>query len=200
MRISPSASAEPLGLVDRQVEALLFVSSTPLEVGELAGFLGLSASAIRQSLERLKDHYATGHGLVLLGLAGGWQLATAPDLGDLVANFRDTAQSQRVRLSRAAVETLAAVAYHQPVTRAEVEELRGVRCDRVLETLLRHGLVRVAGRRKSTGTPLLYRTTSRFLELFGLGGLGELPSLEDLQDVLPPEAGGETDPSEEESP
>jgi segregation and condensation protein B len=70
----------------------------------------------------------------------------------------------------------------------------------VLETLLRHGLVRVAGRRKSTGTPLLYRTTSRFLELFGLGGLGELPSLEDLQDVLPPEAGGETDPSEEESP
>ena len=193
---SSSPFAEPLGLVDRQVEALLFVSATPLEAGELAGFLGVSLSAVRQSLDRLRRHYEGGHGLVLLNLAGGWQMGTSPDLGDLVATFRDTAQSQRVRLSRAAVETLAAVAYHQPVTRAEVEELRGVRCDRVLETLLRHGLVRVAGRRKSTGTPLLYRTTSRFLELFGLTGLGELPSLEDLQDVLPD--GGDSEETEEE--
>ena len=77
------------------------------------------------------------------------------------------------------------VAYRQPVTRGEVEEIRGVRCDRVMETLLRHGLVRVAGRRRGSGTPLLFRTTDRFLELFGLSAIADLPSLEDLREALP---------------
>ena len=99
--------------------------------------------------------------------------------------FRDVALSQRIRLSKAALESLAVIAYSQPVTRSEIEEIRGVRCERVLDTLLRHGLIKVAGRRKGSGTPLLYRTTDSFLSLFGLGAISDLPSLEEIQDILP---------------
>jgi segregation and condensation protein B len=92
-------------------------------------------------------------------------------------------QEQPLRLSRAALETLAVVAYKQPVTRGEVEDIRGVRSDKVMETLLRLGLVRVAGRRKGTGTPLLFRTTAHFLDTFILDSISDLPRLEDLADT-----------------
>jgi segregation and condensation protein B len=110
-------------------------------------------------------------------------MATAPDLDQLVADFQGSAATQ-VRLSKAAIETLAVVAYNQPVTRSEMEEIRTVRCDRVIDTLLKHGLVRVAGRKKSVGNPLLYRTTDRFLELFGLDSISSLPTLEELQETF----------------
>jgi segregation and condensation protein B len=117
-------------------------------------------------------------------------MATAPDLDQLVTDFQGSAATQ-VRLSKAAIETLAVVAYNQPVTRSEIEEIRTVRCDRVIDTLLKHGLVRVAGRKKSVGNPLLYRTTDRFLELFGLDSISSLPTLEELQEtfVKSPEEG-----------
>ena len=111
-------------------------------------------------------------------------MASSPDLADTVSHFRNTAQEQRVRLSKAALETLSVVAYNQPVTRSEVEEIRTVRSDRVIETLMKHGLVRIAGRKKSIGMPLLYRTTDRFLDLFGLESISALPRLEDLQDLV----------------
>ncbi|EHM10143.1 segregation and condensation protein B [Thermanaerovibrio velox DSM 12556] len=170
--------------LDRKVEALLFVSSGPVGERELASFLGVSSKDIRASLGRLKARYEGASGLDLISVAEGWLMVTAEDLAEVVAAFRDVSQSQRLRLSRAAVETLAAVAYHQPITRAEIEEIRGVRCDRVLDTLLKHGLIRVGGRKKSPGNPLLYRTTSRFMDLFGLSSLSDLPSLEDLMEEI----------------
>ena len=94
----------------------------------------------------------------------------------------------KVRLSKAALETLSVIAYNQPVTRSEIEDIRSVRCDRVVETLLKHGLVRIAGRKKSVGSPLLFWTTDRFLEIFGLAGISSLPSLEELKDYRPDEA------------
>ena len=112
-------------------------------------------------------------------------MATSPEQEEVVALFRDVALSQRVRLSKAALETLAVVAYSQPTTRSEIEEIRGVRSERVLDTLLGHGLIKVAGRRKGSGTPLLYRTTDSFLSLFGLNSISDLPTLEEMQDILP---------------
>ncbi len=94
-------------------------------------------------------------------------------------------------MSRAAVECLAIVAYNQPVTRAEIEEIRGVRCERVLETLLSCGVIRIAGRRKGTGSPLLYRTTDAFLEHFGLSAISELPTLEEVEEFAPQKDEGE---------
>ena len=114
-----------------------------------------------------------------------------------------------MRLSRAALETLSVIAYNQPVTRSEMEDLRSVRCDRVVDTLLKHGLVRVSGRKKSVGSPLLFRTTDRFLEIFGLANISSLPTLEELRESGGDEAAndafaamteGAEEPQEEEIP
>lgn len=177
------ASGVQYDFLMRQLEALFFISPQPVSERELAAVLGQPQAVVKSGIERLMACYAAGRGIVLLKLAGGWQMATAPDLEATTAEFQNVAAAQRVRLSKAALETLAVVAYNQPVTRSEIEEIRTVRCDRVMETLQRHGLVRVSGRKKSVGSPLLYRTTERFLELFGLDAVSSLPSLEDLQDV-----------------
>ena len=97
--------------------------------------------------------------------------------------FHAADESERVRLTRASLETLAVIAYSQPVTRSEIEAIRGVRCDRVIDTLLGYGLARIAGRRKSTGSPLLYRTTTKFLEIFGLGAISDLPTIDELEEL-----------------
>ena len=170
-------------MLTRQIEALLFVSPQPVSESELREVLGQSAQAISNSISRLKSLCDEERGVTLLKLAGGWQMVTAPDLESTVAEFQGRMISQRVRLSKAAFETLAVVAYNQPVTRGEMEEIRTVRCDRVIDTLLKHGLVRTAGRKKSVGNPLLYRTTDRFLEVFGLDSIASLPTLEELQET-----------------
>ena len=170
-------------MLTRQIEALLFVSPQPVSESELREALGQSAQAISSGIVRLKSLCDEERGVTLLKLAGGWQMVTAPDLESTVAEFQGRMTSQRVRLSKAAFETLAVVAYNQPVTRGEMEEIRTVRCDRVVDTLLKHGLVRTAGRKKSVGNPLLYRTTDRFLEVFGLDSIASLPTLEELQET-----------------
>ncbi|MDL2298952.1 SMC-Scp complex subunit ScpB [Synergistaceae bacterium OttesenSCG-928-D05] len=171
-----------MGLLERQVEAMLFVSPQPVATQEIATHLGVSTKRVEEAVRTLKEVYAKDHGLTVLFEAGGWMLATAPDLGDVVESFANTVSLQRVRLSRAALETLSVIAYNQPVTRSEIEEIRSVRCDRVVDTLLKHGLVRVAGRKKSVGSPLLFRTTERFLEIFGLASISSLPTLEELRE------------------
>lgn len=188
-----SQEAEPAGKYDllmRQLEAMLFVATQPTSEDVLAAALGQSVKAVRAAIARLQTCYGMGRGIALLKLAGGWQLATPADLEETVAAFQGTLIAQRVRLSKAALETLAVIAYNQPVTRGEIEEIRTVRCDRVVETLVKHGLVRVAGRKKSIGNPLLYRTTDRFLELFGLDAISSLPTLAELQDTYVQEPGG----------
>lgn len=174
----------PLSPIARSVEAVLFVAVQPVGVKELASVTGVTEEAVERALEEIKERYKKCHGLCLLNIAGGWSMATSPEQEEVVTLFRDVALSQRIRLSKAALESLAVIAYSQPVTRSEIEEIRGVRCERVLDTLLKHGLIRVAGRRKGSGTPLLYRTTDSFLSLFGLGSISDLPTLDEMQDIL----------------
>ena len=172
-----------LSVLAAQIEAVLFLAASPVSEGELKSVFGVSGREMTAALEELKDHLALGHGLVLKATAGGWVLETNPHFAEVLSLFRDTSQRGRVRLSKAAVETLSVIAYNQPVTRGEVEELRGVRCERVIETLLSHGLIRISGRKKASGSPLLYRTTDRFLDIFGLEAIADLPSLEELGEL-----------------
>jgi segregation and condensation protein B len=186
-----SKSVRPKGLfglsgLAAQAEALLFVAASPVKDKEFMEVLGISALQLSETLEELGLHFKRmGHGIELHEIAGGWQLMTSPHFAQQIVRFRDVAQRQRTRLSKASVETLAIVAYRQPVTRSEIEEIRGVRSDRVVETLLSNGLVRIAGRRKGSGSPLLYRTTERFLSLFGLEAIADLPTFQELEELFP---------------
>lgn len=175
-----------LSELERYLEAILFVSNDPLIPSEdLSSILKVSRKEIISALESLRSHYQEeDHGMVLKKVSGGWKLYTAPDISDVLDNFRDSIQRQHIRLSKASMESLAVIAYNQPVTRSEIEEIRGVRCERVLDTLLSHGLIKISGRGKGTGSPLLYRTTEHFLEIFGLDSISELPSLEELADLV----------------
>ena len=170
----------------RKIQAVLFVAQSPVSVGEIAELLSAPPSVAAGEIEALARFLENaGSALLLQEVAGGWRMVTAPDVGEAVARFRDTALTQKIRLSRAAIETLAVIAYNQPVTRGEVEDIRGVRCERVIETLLAHGMLRIAGRKRGTGSPLLYRTTDLFLETFGLSAISELPTLEELLEPAP---------------
>lgn len=168
--------------LSRILEAILIVSAEPVSVQEVCRMLNVRENEVAEGFLSLQAHYEKEHGFRLVRLAGGWQLASAPELSEIVARFRESVQNPPLRLSRAALETLSVVAYKQPVTRAEIEEIRGVRSDKVLETLLRLGLIRIAGRKKGTGTPLLFRTTANFLDAFNLDSISDLPALHDLED------------------
>ena len=160
----------------RIVEALLFASAEPLGASELAGFLDEGAD-IAALIDELAARYA-GRGVNLVRRGDRWAFRTAPDLGFLLR--REQAESRP--LSRAALETLAVIAYHQPATRAEVEEVRGVATGRgTLDLLMEAGWVRMRGRRRTPGRPVTYGTTEAFLDHFGLEGLADLPGLEELK-------------------
>jgi segregation and condensation protein B len=163
----------------RAVEALLFVSDEPLPSGLIAQTLGLDRGAVDAMCERLAaDLDARGSGLVLRSVAGGWRLFTHPDTQGAVERF--ILSSRQARLTRASLETLAIVAYKQPVTRHQVSSIRGVNSDGVLRALTDRGLIEEAGRDEGPGRPLLYATTPRFLERLGLPSLAALPSLAPL--------------------
>ncbi len=160
----------------RMAEALLFASDRPLAAEEIATALpeGVDVAAV---LEALREKYA-GAGVELVRVAGKWQFRTAPDLAHLLRKE----EPRKVRLSRSALETLAVIAYHQPVTRAEIEEIRGVSMSRgVLDVLLETGWVRIRGRRRTPGRPVTYGTTEAFLEHFGLESIADLPGLAELK-------------------
>jgi segregation and condensation protein B len=160
----------------RLLEALLFAAPEPLAEAELALRLGEDAD-IPALLRELAETYAE-RGVNLVALAGGWTFRTAPDLATALKSERDVTR----RLSRAAVETLAIIAYHQPVTRAEIETIRGVGLARgTLDRLLEAGWVQPKGRRESPGRPLNWVTTPQFLAHFGLESLRELPGVEELR-------------------
>ena len=160
----------------RLLEALLFAAPEPLSEAELALRLG-DAADVPALLGALAETYAE-RGINLVGVAGGWTFRTAPDLAPALRNERDVPR----RLSRAAVETLAVIAYHQPVTRAEIEAIRGVGLARgTLDRLLESGWVQPKGRREAPGRPLNWVTTPQFLAHFGLDSLKELPGIEELR-------------------
>jgi len=160
----------------RLVEALLFASAEPLGEETLVRHLGDSVD-VTVLLRELAEIYV-GRGVNLVRLAGGWAFRTAPDLAPKLRIERAVAR----KLSRAAVETLAVIAYHQPVTRAEIEQIRGVALGKgTIDTLMEAGWVRPKGRRAGPGRPLLWVTTPDFLVHFGLDSLSELPGLDELR-------------------
>lgn len=168
--------AEAFARTLRIVEALLFASAMPLSTEEL-GHAVPAGIDIEQVLGRLVELYA-GRGVNLRPVAGGWAFRTAPDLGYLLAAEAEPPR----KLSRAALEILAIIAYHQPVTRAEIEEIRGVTTAKgTLDILLEAGWVRLRGRRRSPGRPVTYGTTPGFLDHFGLDRIDDLPGLEELK-------------------
>jgi len=160
----------------RMVEALLFAAAEPLSADDLAARLP-QGSDVAGLLRELQEAYAP-RGVNLVQVAGKWNLRTANDLSFLLS--RDAVEQKR--LSRAALETLAIIAYHQPVTRAEIEEIRGVATSRgTLDMLLETGWVRMRGRRKTPGRPVTYGTTEAFLSHFGLDTVSDLPGVEELK-------------------
>ena len=179
----------------RLLEALLFAAPEPLAETELALRLGPEAD-IPGLLRELAESYAE-RGVNLVALAGGWTFRTAPDLAAALRSAREVPR----RLSRAAVETLAVIAYHQPVTRAEIETIRGVGLARgTLDRLLESGWVQPKGRRESPGRPLNWVTTPQFLAHFGLDSLKELPGIDELRQSglleIGPAVLGEAPPAE----
>jgi segregation and condensation protein B len=158
------------------IEALLFAAAEPLSLSDLARRLPDSAD-IPAALASLTERYA-GRGVRLAEVAGRWRFQTAEDLAFLMIEERDEPR----KLSRAAQETLAIVAYHQPVTRAEIEAIRGVQASRgTLDVLIEIGFVRPRGRRRTPGRPVTYATTDVFLEHFGLAGLADLPGAAEMR-------------------
>jgi segregation and condensation protein B len=163
----------------RALEALFFVSDEPLSASVLAQSLEIerrTVEAMCDTLQRRLDE--RGSGLVLRNVAGGWRLFTHPDTQPVVERF--VLSSRQARLTKAALETLAIVAYKQPVTRHQVSGIRGVNSDGVLRALTDRGLIEEAGRDEGPGRPVLYATTPQFLERLGLPSLAALPSLAPL--------------------
>jgi segregation and condensation protein B len=170
------APEEAFNLAMRIVEALLFASAVPLSAEELARSVPAGID-IAQLLSRLTELYES-RGVNLRQVAGGYAFRTAPDLGYLLAADAEPPR----KLSRAALEVLSIIAYHQPVTRAEIEEIRGVATAKgTLDILLEAGWVRLRGRRRSPGRPVTYGTTPGFLDHFGLDRIDDLPGLEELK-------------------
>jgi segregation and condensation protein B len=164
------------------VESLLFVASEPVALSQLAAALDISPGDVEQALKQL-EHEFQGGGLRLQRHGGRVQLTTAPEMAEAVERFLGLEATSR--LSRAALETLAIVAYQQPVTRPYIESVRGVSSDGVMRSLLGKGLIQEIGRAEGPGRPILYGTAPDFLQHFGLNSLSELPPLE-----LPEPEGG----------
>jgi len=172
--------------LNQLIEAALFAAPRPVTVEELQTLdpdAGLAE--IRQALEQLREHYDfDGHGVELVELAGGFQIVTRAVYAAAIE--RAQLASKPPRLSAAMLETLATIAYRQPVGRAEIEEIRGVSAAGVLRTLQERGLIEVVGRSEALGRPLLYGTTPLFLELLGMSDLANLPRVDELSIALQP--------------
>ena len=165
------------------IEALLFIGGAPLTVERLKGiFEDTPAEQIEAQLQALKaDYAARGAGIMLAEVANGWQLATCPDQAPWVRKFKTVKVS--TRLSRPALETLAIIAYKQPVTRPEIEAIRGVNIGGIVRNLMERRLVKIVGKKDVPGKPLLYGTSAEFLQHFGLKDLSSLPTLKEFQEL-----------------
>lgn len=155
------------------LEALLFAATEPIKKVRLSEVMSISEQDLAQLLSQYCELLDNGdRGVRLREVADGWQLVTKPEAADLVSQLRATRQ---YRLSKPTLEVLAIIAYKQPITRAEIEEIRGVKCERALLTLLERNLVQETGRKESVGRPILYGTTESFLQHFNLRSIRELP-------------------------
>jgi segregation and condensation protein B len=190
----PNQSSEELSL-EMRVEALLFVSSAPVTLRQIAVALGIPSRQVKGILEAL-GQALQNRGIRIQKFGSEYQLTTAPELAEDVEKFLTLEETGS--LSRAALEALAIIAYQQPVTRPQIDSIRGVNSDSVLRTLLRYGLIEETGRSASPGRPILYATTPQFLQYFGLVALEELPPLDpdQISDLSETEETLPTQPSE----
>ncbi|MDX1762731.1 MAG: SMC-Scp complex subunit ScpB [bacterium] len=167
------------------LEGLIFASDTPLALQKIQEILepnGLDRQAVKKGIADLaKWLEETGSALQVVEMAGGYRLVTRKELGPWI---RKLSRPKKVRLSPAALEVLAIIAYKQPVTTPEVEAIRGVNSSGVIKTLLERALIKVAGRMDAVGNPIMYATTREFLEYFGLRSLKDLPTLKEFQEIL----------------
>lgn len=191
----------------RSIEALLFASEKSLTPEEIKNaFAGeVETGEIRAALDELREEYeAQRRGFRMYEIAGGYQLASAIDFAEVLKRFYQ--EREKKRMSPASLETLSVIAYRQPVTRADIEAIRGVNVDAAVKGLLDKGLIKIAGRKEVPGRPILYGTTREFLEHFGLKSLEDLPPLSEysLKDLdpsqLPPELKQEMEAQQEPAP
>ena len=168
----------------RELEALLFATDSPLTIARLKKIFPERENAeIRAAIAELEQDYTTaGSAFTVVEFGGGWQIATRPEFAPLVDNLLKSRSF--TRLSKAGLEVLAIIAYRQPITRLEIDEIRGVNSSGAISTLTERNLITVVGRSQSVGNPLLYGTTREFLNHMGLKGLGQLPDLPALEGVL----------------
>ncbi|MGE5573317.1 MAG: SMC-Scp complex subunit ScpB [Bacillota bacterium] len=165
------------------VEAMVFASPRPVTTKEMGEILAIDPRTVDAIVDDLRREYdEQGRGMQIVFVAGGYQMATRPVHADYITRL---SIESRQALSRPALETVAMIAYRQPITRAELEMIRGVRVDGVLGTLVERGLVRPVGRKKAPGRPVLYGTTQEFLRWFGLASLDDLPPIEGDEATLP---------------
>lgn len=167
--------------LEREIEALLFASDAPLSAHRLASLTGVqSPSTIRSTIESLDRFYReASRSFQIVEVAGGYQITTLPDFSSLIAQLFKS--RRKARLSQPALETLAIIAYKQPISRVAIEAIRGVNCDGVLSTLMDRDLIVISGRGEGIGRPYLYSTTGTFLEYLGLKDYRDLPSIADLE-------------------
>jgi segregation and condensation protein B len=207
------ATPEQAFPLHRIVEAILFASQKPVSAKELSNFLKGAAEAAKEApsiacfakvkapqlqdaIEQLEKEFAeTGRAFEIRESAAGWQLVTKTDFAPWLRQLFP--ENRQARLSAPAMETLAIIAYRQPITRADIEAVRGVAVDGVMQTLLDRNLVRIAGRADIAGRPLLYETTQFFMEHFGLKNLNDLPNASELRKIPLPKAGPPAEPPKE---
>jgi segregation and condensation protein B len=169
------------------IESLLIVSDAPLTIDRIKKVIPADAKEIRDALQLLSDEYETRKGSFFLReIAGGYQIRTRPEYAEWI---RRLLQPSPARLSKASLETLAIIAYRQPIIRNDIEQIRGVDCGGVLRLLLERKLIRILGRKEIPGRPLIYATTKQFLELFDLKDLKDLPTPKEIEELgnFPPE-------------
>jgi len=159
-----------------RIEAVLFVAASPITPSQIADTLDLPAREVEQGLEQLVQHYA-GRGLAIQSYGGKYQMTTAAEMAADVEKFLGLELT--TRLSRAAIETMAIIAYRQPITRPGIDAIRGVSSDGVIKSLLSRGLIQEVGRAEGPGRPILFSTTVDFLQHFGLNSLDQLPPYEE---------------------
>ena len=170
------------------LEALIFVSESPLTLDRMKEVLTVPKRDLDRLLSQLMEEYGTAaRGFVLVEVAEGFQFRTRPELADWVKKLK---KAKAAALSQPALETLAIIAYRQPLVRMDVEKIRGVDSGGVLRTLLEKKLIKIIGKKDVPGKPLVYGTSRKFLEVFGLKDLSELPTLKDLEGLGPPSAEG----------
>ncbi len=184
---APAQAARPRSGLDASeeevaatVEAMLFASDAPLPASRIASVAELPASRVKKAVTALNDRYGeVGNSFRIEEIAGGYQMLTLPEYNDVLSRLFTARKDSR--LSQPAMETLAIIAYRQPILRADIEAIRGVACGEVLRGLLEKNLIKIVGRAEVIGRPMLYGTTKAFLEVFGLANLDDLPRVEELR-------------------